>query len=41
MHDILLALHNIIRWVVVILGVVVLLRALRGLLAKKAWEKAE
>ena len=37
MHDILLALHNIIRWVVFIFGVVVLVRALRGWWTKKAW----
>jgi hypothetical protein len=41
MHDILLALHNILRWVVMILGIVVLVRALWGWLGKKAWEKTD
>jgi hypothetical protein len=41
MHDILLALHNILRWVVVILGIIVLGRALWGWFGKKAWEKTD
>jgi hypothetical protein len=41
MHEILLALHNVVRWVVVILGIVVLVRSLWGWFGKKAWEKMD
>ncbi len=41
MHDILLALHNILRWVVVVLGIIVLGRALRGWIGQRAWEKTD
>jgi hypothetical protein len=41
MHDILLALHNLLRWAVVILGIAVLARALWGWFGKKAWVKTD
>ncbi len=41
MHEILLALHNVVRWLVVVLGIVVLVRALWGWLGKKTWEKTD
>jgi len=41
MHEILLALHNVLRWVVVILGIIVLVRSLWGWFGKKAWEKTD
>ena len=37
MYPILLAAHNIVRWVVLILGVVVVLRALIGWFGKREW----
>ena len=41
MHTFLLALHNIFRWLVLLLGVVTLGRGLWGWLGKKPWEKAD
>jgi hypothetical protein len=41
MHTFLLALHNIFRWLVLILGVVALGRSLWGWVGKKPWEKAD
>ena len=41
MLDILLALHIILRWVVVVLGIVVLGWGLWGWVGKKAWEKKD
>jgi len=40
-HEILLALHNVVRWLVVVLGIVILVRALWGWLGKKTWEKTD
>jgi hypothetical protein len=39
--NIILPFHNLIRWVVLIAGVLVVGRALWGWLGKKAWAKAE
>jgi len=41
MHDIILAFHNIVRWVVLILGIFALGRALRGWFGNKSWSKTE
>jgi len=37
MYSLLLALHNILRWVVIVLAIVALVRAYRGWLQKRAW----
>ena len=39
--EILVALHNIMRWVVVILSVVALVRAYRGWLGKREWVSSD
>jgi hypothetical protein len=41
MYDVVLALHNILRWVVVILAVAAVVRAYRGWLGKRDWEPAD
>jgi uncharacterized membrane protein YozB (DUF420 family) len=41
MYDVFLALHNILRWVVVILAVFALVRAYRGWLGKQEWTPAD
>jgi hypothetical protein len=41
MYGTLLALHNILRWVVVVLAVVALIRAYRGWLGKRDWQPAD
>lgn len=38
MYAVLLALHNIVRWVVVVLAVIALVRAFRGWLGKREWQ---
>lgn len=41
MYPVFLALHNILRWVVVILAVLALVRAYRGWLGKQDWTSAD
>ena len=41
MYHVILALHNIVRWVVVVLGLLAVGRALMGWLGKKEWTAAE
>jgi hypothetical protein len=41
MYPVFLALHNVLRWVVVLLAVVVLVRAYRGWLGKRDWQPAD
>jgi hypothetical protein len=41
MYGTLLALHNILRWVVVVLAVVALIRAYTGWLGKRDWQPAD
>jgi Na+-driven multidrug efflux pump len=41
MYDVVLALHNILRWVVVILAVAAVVRAFRGWLGKRDWQPAD
>ncbi|MFO7624329.1 MAG: hypothetical protein R6V73_08250 [Anaerolineales bacterium] len=41
MYGVVLALHNILRWVVVILAVVALVRAYTGWLGKRDWQPAD
>ena len=41
MYEFVVAVHNILRWVVVILGVVVVVRAFWGWLGKKEWNNTE
>lgn len=37
LHDVLLVLHNLLRWVVLVAGVVAFGRAVRGALRERAW----
>jgi hypothetical protein len=41
MYPVFLAVHNILRWVVLILGILAIFRAWRGWLGKHAWVKAD
>jgi uncharacterized membrane protein YecN with MAPEG domain len=41
MNNFLIALHNVLRWVVFIIGVVVLIRALRGWLGSKPFARQD
>jgi uncharacterized membrane protein YozB (DUF420 family) len=41
MYPLILAVHNILRWVVVVLAIVALVRAYRGWLGKRAWSQAD
>lgn len=41
MYTVILALHNIMRWVVVILAIVALARAYRGWLGRREWTEAD
>lgn len=41
MYELLLGIHNILRWVVLILGILAIVRGFRGWLGKRAWEKGD
>lgn len=41
MYGVVLALHNIFRWVVLLLAVLVLYRAISGWLLKRSWQNAD
>ena len=41
MHQSILALHNIVRWVVLILGIIAFVRALIGWLGKRDWVESD
>jgi CDP-diglyceride synthetase len=41
MYGVLLAIHNLLRWFVLLAGVLALLRAVVGLLAKRPWSQAD
>ncbi|MEW5914932.1 MAG: hypothetical protein AB1762_00945 [Gemmatimonadota bacterium] len=41
MHSFLLGTHNILRWLVLVIGVVALIRSLRGLASGSLWTRAE
>ncbi|RMF46164.1 MAG: hypothetical protein D6755_06985 [Anaerolineae bacterium] len=40
MYPIVLGIHNIVRWIVVILGVIALVQAYRGWLGKQPWSES-
>ena len=41
MYPFILAVHNIMRWVIVVLAIVALVRAYRGWLGKRAWSQSD
>jgi uncharacterized membrane protein YozB (DUF420 family) len=41
MYPFILAVHNIMRWVIVVLAIVALVRAYRGWLGKQAWSQSD
>ncbi len=41
MYSILLAVHNVLRWVVVVLAILALVRAYRGWLGRRDWASAD
>jgi uncharacterized membrane protein YozB (DUF420 family) len=41
MYQFFLAVHNIMRWVIVVLAIVALVRAYRGWLGKREWSQSD